>query len=164
MRCLAGVVVIAALFPLTARAQEAGSFSKLDQALKPGQRIVLTDGEGRRVRGRVTALTPSSIAVEGRLFADANVREIRRADPLWNGALIGAGVGAGLALWDYLIDPSEPGNAAIAAVAVGLGAAAGAGIDKLIPGRLLYLSPGTTVRMMPVVSRSDTGVIVAIRF
>ena len=27
--------------------------------------------------------------------------------------LIGASVGAGLALWDYLIDPSEPGNVAV---------------------------------------------------
>ena len=47
------------------------------------------------------------------------------ADPVWNGALIGAGFGTGLAMWDYLIDPSEPGNAAIFTVAIGLGTAIG---------------------------------------
>ena len=67
-----------------------------------------------------------------------------RPDPLTNGALIGAAVGGGLAMVDYLIDPSEPGNAVAFTVAIGLGAAIGAGIDALIKPRragVVSLSP-----------------------
>ena len=99
--------------------------------LKVRQKVVVTDESGQEVKGRVDKLSTASITVDGRTFADAAIREIRLPDPLWNGMLVGAAIGTGFATWDYLIDPSEPGNAAIFTVAIGLGTAIGAGIDAL---------------------------------
>src|SRR4029079_2020075 len=107
--------------------------------------VVVTDDTGRKIRGKVEELSPSSLIVvtkgpSRRTFVESTVTEIRRSDSLVNGALLGAGVGAGLALWDYLIDPSEPGNGVITVVSVGLGTAIGAGIDALVNkgGKVLY--------------------------
>lgn len=91
-----------------------------------------------------------------------------RPDPLWNGMLIGAAVGTGLATWDYLIDPSEPGNAVIFTVAIGLGAAIGAGIDalKTQPGKRGSSPFRRTAAMhvAPVVGRHHKAVLLCIRF
>ena len=82
--------------------------------------------------------------------------------------LIGAAIGTGLATWDYLIDPSEPGNAAIFTVAIGLGAAIGAGIDALRTkgGKLLHASSRqtTAMRVLPLLERNRQGALVCIRF
>jgi hypothetical protein len=128
--------------------------------------VVVTDESGQEVKGRVDQLSTASITVGGRTFADAAVREIRLPDPLWNGMLAGAAVGTGLAVWDYMIDPSEPGNALIFTVAIGLGTAIGAGLDALRGGRLLYASPRqtTAIRVVPLVDSNRRGALVCIRF
>jgi hypothetical protein len=77
-------------------------------------------------------------------------------DSLLNGALIGGAIGAGFAIADYAVDPSEPSNAAITVVAVGLGAAIGAGVDALIH--------KDRVGIMPVVTKRRGEVRVAVRF
>ena len=82
--------------------------------------------------------------------------------------LVGAAIGTGLATWDYVIDPSEPGNAVIFAVAVGLGTAIGAGIDALRAsgGKVLYAPPSQTAatRVLPLLERNRQGALVRIRF
>ena len=60
-----------------------------------------------------------------RTFTEGTVADIRTGDRLWNGALIGAAIATRLAIWDYLIDSSEPGNASVLAAALALGPAAG---------------------------------------
>ena len=98
--------------------------------------------------------------------SESSVAEVRTSDRVWNGALIGAGVGTGLALWDYLIDPSEPGNGPIFAFAIGTGAAIGAGIDAWRGGRVVYRA-GTrtrTIMVVPLAARTRRGVQVAVRF
>jgi hypothetical protein len=145
-RWLGGFTVAVALFPGDARAQTvARSFEELQPILKVGQTVVVTDDSGRQTKGRLTDVSPSALVVstpDTRTFAEGTVAEIRSPDSLSNGVLIGAAIGAGLATWDYLIDPSEPGNAAIFAVAIGLGTAIGAGIDALHKGgKVLYVSP-----------------------
>lgn len=146
-RCwLGGFTVAVALFPGDVRAQTvARSFEELQSILRVGQTVVVTDGSGRQTKGRLTDVSPSALVVstpDTRTFAEGTVAEIRSPDSLSNGVLIGAAFGAGLATWDYLIDPSEPGNAAIFAVAIGLGTAIGAGIDALHKGgKVLYVSP-----------------------
>jgi hypothetical protein len=145
-RWLGGFTVAVALFPGDVRAQTvARSFEELQAILKVGQTVVITDDGGRQTKGRLTDLSPSVLVVSTpntRTFAEGTVAEIRSPDSLSNGVLIGAAIGAGFATWDYLIDPSEPGNAAIFAVAIGLGTAIGAGIDALHKGgKVLYVSP-----------------------
>lgn len=166
----AALVVLASA---PARAQAiATSFDELRRLLEPGRAVVVTDGSGRRTRGTVADVSPTSLVILGpdaRTFADTDVDAIRTApDPVWNGALAGAAVGAGLATWDYLVDPSEPGNAAIFAAAIGLGAAIGAGIDALVNrhGRLLYAPARRQprVRLTPVLSHDRQGALLSINF
>ena len=160
------------LTPGLARAQTvASSFEELRQVLKIGQTVVVTDASGRRTKGKVMDVSPSPPALvvlvpEARTFAEATVSEVRASDSLRNGALIGAGIGTGLALWDYLIDPSEPGNAVIFTVAIGLGTAIGAGIDALIGRRVLYRRGQQTpsVTVSPLAARGRHGVLVSVRF
>lgn len=168
-RRLAGFVAAAALWPAAVRAQAtAQSFDDLPRVLRAGQTVVVTDTTGHRVKGKVDRLSPASITVGGRTLADSSVRELRLPDRLWNGMLTGAAIGTGLAAWDYLIDPSEPGNGAIFTVAIGLGAAIGAGVDAVTArsGRLVYASRRKTapVQVVPVITRQRQGVRVRIRF
>jgi hypothetical protein len=163
-RRIAGLVVAIALLPAVARAQAvARSFEDARRALKVGETVVVTDESGRETKGRVEELTASSLTVGTRIFAEETVTEIRMADSLWNGALIGAAIGAGLAAWDYAIDPSEPGNAAISAIAISAGAAIGAGIDAL-KSRLLYSSSRREVGLSLLVEAKRRGVAVSLRF
>jgi hypothetical protein len=163
------LAVLAILAPSPGPAQTvASSFEELRQVLKKGQTVVVTDASGQRTKGKVADLSPSSLVVlirEARTFTEGTVTEIRTIDSVWNGALIGAAIGTGLATWDYLIDPSEPGNAAVFTVAIGLGTAVGAGIDALV-NRLLYRSPRQTRRLMfsPVVEKDRKGALVSVRF
>lgn len=166
------VAVFAVLAPSAARAQTiASSFEELRQVLKKGQAVVVTSASGQQVRGKVGDLSASSLTVlipDARTFGEGAVAEVRRPNSWKKGALIGAGVGAGLAIWDYSIDPSEPGNAAITAVAVGLGTAIGAGLDALVGkgGTLLYRPRQRTVSLAisPLARRDRQGVVMSVRF
>jgi len=166
------LAVFAILAPSPALAQTvANSFEELRQVLKKGQTVVVTDASGQRTKGKVADVSPSSLVIfipEARTFAEGTVTEIRATDPLSNGALIGAAIGMGLAMWDYLIDPSEPGNAAVFTVAIGLGTAVGTAIDALVNrgGKILYGSPRQTRRLMisPVLGKDRQGVLVSVRF
>ena len=165
---LGGFIFAAALLPGTARAQTAHTFEELHRILQVRQTVVVTDVSGQEAKGRIDQLSTASITVGGRTFTDAAIRAIRLPDPLWNGMLVGAAIGTGLATWDYVIDPSEPGNAVIFAVAVGLGTAIGAGIDalRIKGGRLLYASPRQTaaMRVLPLLEQNRQGALVRIRF
>jgi hypothetical protein len=181
---LAGLILALVVLPSGAGAQTPGPHDGRDwleiEALAPGTRIVvtLTTGEKRVGDFRLATADGLTIAVRstnGRQHAReetvpasliATVTTAR--DTAWNGAIIGAGIGAALASWDYLIDPSEPDNAAIFTVAIGLGTAIGAGIDALVnkDGKLLYTSPRqtATVTVLPFLRKNQHGVIVSIRF
>ena len=161
------------LAPNPAPAQPvATSFEELRQVLKPGQTVLVIDASGHRTRGRVAELPPSPsslvlLAAKPRTFAEGTVTEIQATDSLLNGALIGGGIGMALATWDYLIDPSEPGNAAIFAVAIAGGTAIGVGIDRAIAGgRVLYRSRQQrhSLRISPFAHRNCQGVLVSVRF
>ena len=138
-----------------ARAQTvSNSFEDLRQSLKKGQTVIVTDTSGRRTKEKWRA----------RILTEDTVREIRVIGPLWNGMLIGAAVGTGLAMWDYLIDPSEPGNGIIFTVAIGLRTAIGAGIDALVDrgGKIVYTSRRFTIS--PIVGKDRQGALVTVRF
>jgi hypothetical protein len=160
--CLALTIALA---PGMARAQApADSFETLQLKVQPGQPVVVTDTMGRQAKGRLEKLSPSSLMVAGRTFTEPTVRQIRLRDPLWNGALIGAAIGTSLAVWDYTIDPSEPGNAAIFAVAVTVGTAAGAGLDALRSGRVIYAARRPRVVVRPLLEKGRRGALIAVRF
>lgn len=164
-----GGMALAGVFVTTGASAQpiARSFEDLPRTLKVGQTVFVTDATGRQTKGKIANLSASTLVVltpETRTFADGAVTEIRTVDPLWNGALIGVGVGIGLAIWDYLIDPSEPGNAAIFTAGIGLGAAIGSGIDALVrrPGKTVYLA--RRVRVSPLLGHARQGVRLSVRF
>jgi hypothetical protein len=167
------VAVFVSLVPSPAPAQTvATTFEELRQVVKNGQTIVVTDTNGQRTKGKVrnVAVSPPSLVVlvpEARTMAEGTVAEIRTTDSLRNGGIIGGGVGLGLAMWDYLIDPSEPGNAAIFSVAIGLGTVIGVVIDSLAGGaKVLYRSRQQPRRLTlsPFAAQHRQGVLISVRF
>jgi hypothetical protein len=164
------VFVVLAKSPAPAQTVS-NSFEELRQVLRKGQTVVVTDATGQRTKGKVTDVSPSSLVVltpAARTFTERTVSEIRVTDRVWNGALIGAAIGTGFAMWDYLIDPSEPGNAVVFTVGIGLGSAVGAGIDALVNrgGKLLYASPRPIPRVTisPVIGKNRQRALVSVRF
>ena len=167
------VFVVLLSGPAGARAQTpAASFADLLAILKHGQAVVVTDTTGQRIKGKLrdVSSSPPSLVFAGpvpRTILDSSIVEVRTTEGVLSGALIGAGIGAGLALWDYAIDPSEPGNGIIFAVSIGLGTAIGAGIDALRDGgRVVYRAgaPKHSVTLAPIAQRSRRGVQVSVRF
>ena len=95
-------------------------------------------------------------------------RTVRQSDPLWNGALIGAGVAiaGGLLLctttepWENCRDDVGP-MLRIGAV----GAAIGAGIDALIRKRTTIAGPGSSeLYAAPIIGRGTGGMRMSVRF
>jgi hypothetical protein len=93
-----GGLMFAVVFPSTAQAQiVARSFDELQQILKVDETIVITDESGRQTKGKVAGVSAASLTIltpEKQIFLERGVAQISRTDSLWNGALIGAGVGA----------------------------------------------------------------------
>ena len=151
-RQLAGFILALTVLPGGARAQTVDPHGwPRVVALAPGTRIVVTLNTGEKRVGDCQRATADGVTIVRPKEGQQPAREetlpmsliasvATATDPLSNGALIGAGIGTGLATWDYLIDPSEPGNAAVFIAAIGLGTAIGAGIDALVNrgGKVLY--------------------------
>jgi len=146
------VVLLAALFPVIAEAQEAShSWPGLAQSGLSGLKVYVLEDSGKETSGRLLSLTPDSmdLLVDGtqRHFEAAYVRRIQKqGDSLRNGALIGALVGLGMGVLGAIMsDCSEaaencPGTrTALVLISTGVSAAIGTGIDALIVGRtVLY--------------------------
>lgn len=98
-------VVLAGVAP-SARAQSriAGSLEQFSRVTALGSDITLIDHEGGEFSGFITALTSRELTmfVDGapRVFGEREILRIheRRNDSLFNGALLGFGIGAGSAL------------------------------------------------------------------
>ncbi len=101
---LVSILVVCLAVPLTAFAQGiATSYRELTLLVRPGDTVTITDTSGQRVSGKITDLSPSSLAlmVDGqpREWRESDVATVtrREADSLFNGALIGLAAGAGTA-------------------------------------------------------------------
>ena len=161
----------------------AGSLSELQQAIKPGQKIVVTDTSGRELRGTLAQISADRIALAlpgGQVeIGESQMAQVQRVgDPLWNGALIGAGAGFGMGLLSMarcnagLVCGAAAGPVILVESAVGAGL--GVAIDAMHSGRkLVYLNrdaAGTSWRsrpaltVSPVFGKSRQGVMVALRF
>ena len=180
----AAVMLVTALtaVPLLAMAQEpVRDFAQLNTRLRPGDTVWVTDAQGREVKGSILSLAADALTLEGRArtFGAPDVRsiQVRRADSLGNGALIGLGVGGGLALTACLIaasddDGNKAGCAAAALFYAGIGSGIGVGIDALIPGKKLvaYRAPGSTAQpharlsIAPLVTPRAKGAVLSFAF
>jgi hypothetical protein len=166
-RSFRGLMAAVGLFPTTVGAQTvAQSFDELQRMLKVDQTVFVTDETGRLTKGKVADLSASSLtllAPAKRIFGEGTVTRINRADAVWNGALIGLGVGAIPGAWLGTVYCDEcqhrTGPVLIGVLLFsGIGAAIGAGIDVSADkvGRLVYRS-----RQRPAQSQQRTGVLVS---
>lgn len=149
----------------------------LDGVLVPGRTVWITDSAGREEEMRVVGVsgevvTATAAGGEVRSVRQGDVRRVtvRESDPLWNGALIGAGVAvaSGLLLcrasepWRNCRDDVGP------MVRIGaIGAGIGIGIDALIRGRRTVYDAapaGARIDAAPVIARGTAGLRVAVTF
>lgn len=89
------------------------AFNALQGFLAPGVEVIVTDEAGDKTRGWVSSISDEQMAVffeeraafsrrpAERIFAADSIARIDAPDSTWNGALIGAVVGVGLALAIY---------------------------------------------------------------
>jgi hypothetical protein len=175
-------LVLGLSLPISASAQElAGSFDQLRVLVKPGDTVRVTDGTGEDVRGTITNLTPSSIALRSggatRTFLETDITAIhqRRNDSLANGAKWGFVIGAGLGVLGgiAIAREYESGGGVSFIPILGLvygsiGAGAGAGIDAMSPSeQAIYarrgapskagVRPGLTLRRSGVLASVSVG-------
>jgi hypothetical protein len=169
--------------PALAAAQEAvKSFDQLNTRLKPGDKIWVTDAQGREIEGRITSIEAATLAIYAggrRTLRADEVRLVRdrRHDSLAQGAWIGAATGlAAAAALSYAICSSEEctagGIAVVAGVITAAGAGVGVAVDAAIPGpkRVVYQAPsaGTAshsgISIVPVLTPRAKGVAVSFSF
>lgn len=179
---LASVLVGLALLPGVGLAQTpgaAGSFGDLPRSVKAGQIVIVTDGAGRDTRGKVVEASDSSLVILTRdqnrqwttreTFAPSAVREVKRTGPIWDGALIGFGVGLAPVLV-VMVGNREHGCFVCGELALmtgGIGAGIGLGIDAAFGPKRVYRSPGSRragVTISPVIGRDRKGAVLALRF
>ena len=156
------------------------SFEQLQVLVRPGDTVHVTDFAGNVNKGKVTALTNSSLklTVDGapRDLTQADVFEIKqwRRDSLGNGALIGGGVAFGIGVAGLIIFCNEF-NCGADEVAAGLlmygaiGAGIGVCIDALIPTKQVVFqnrnrNSSLRIRFQPLIGRSHKGVLVSLSF
>jgi hypothetical protein len=140
--------------------QPVSNVADLWTRLRSGDTVYVTEATGQETTGVFAKASDAfvTVMVDGALrdIPSADIREIaKRGDRLWNGFLIGAGVGAtiGAVAFSSCDDIYEGECDHPAAAAVGLGlfyGGVGALIDHFVKGRtVVYRVPGTTARMRP---------------
>ena len=161
------------IFPALAFGQTPASdapFEPVQGRLRVGQVAEVVDNSGLTVRGKVLEISSSKLVLTGgtgtRSFTGEDVTVIRRAGPIWDGAIKGAIIGA--APW-ILFATNCNGCEGLwtgAASTAAMGAAIGVGIDALFGPRTVYRAspPSRTVRFVPTLSRERKGVRAAISF
>ncbi|MGH9146445.1 MAG: hypothetical protein ACRD1Q_07030 [Vicinamibacterales bacterium] len=170
------------------------SFEQLQALVKPGDTVDITDTTGRRTRGTLGELSASSLEllarktgadgrenlVRDRQLFERDVQQIQlvRRDSLWNGTLIGFAPGAAIGMFIlfvgagcdcYTVESRAPIALSTMLFAGGIGALIGGTVDASIVKRTtvyfrLPQSRSAGLHMSPMLSKSGTGVKLAVRF
>jgi len=176
------------LMPLEARAQAvAASFDQLQQVLRQGDTLDITDRHGTRIEGRVVDLSDSALELQLNPGADsrqpgtvnrrlteqdvAGVQVVHR-DSVLNGTIIGLGAAAfpGIVLIEYGRQATRDGYSTGAgistagAILIGAGAGIGALVDAGLHRRTTVFQttePRSHVSVFPLLSPTAAGVRVA---
>jgi hypothetical protein len=170
-RRLGGLLLALVLFPGVAHAQLPPRFpDQLGEKLKAGQTAVVADSRGLQIVGKVAELSSTSLVIVTReagrnVFAASDVMTIKRAGPIWDGAIKGATVG-GLLPTVFLQSCYHCVGPSFFMATAGIGAAIGLGIDAAFGPKTVYRSDQQTRRIAiaPVVGTDRRGVLASIRF
>ena len=171
------------------RAQESGSTpaaasaqtdaAEIRRRVKDGQKIFIVDDQGRELKGRIAELRADALTLlvdrhRTDVPYDRIVRIDRPRDGVWEGALIGLGIGAGLGLIGALAAATDdsgwgsPNPADVARIAPlvfgGIGAGIGLGLDAAIRHETnLYQRQGATrISLSPALGRSRGSVAILV--
>ena len=177
---VAGAALLLSLLVRAGEAQElAGSFEQLRVLVKPGDTVSVLDRAGQEVRGTISELSSSALALtvagNRRRFLEGDIDAIRKRGPdsLANGAKWGLAAGAGLGLLAGISIAAEYGEGGgvyipLLALTYGaMGAGAGAGIDALVSSdRVIFARRGTVSKLTvgPMLSRGRSGFLASLRF
>jgi hypothetical protein len=174
----AGIGVSVPIRPFPKAPAQATVFPAGFYSVHTGQKVWVTTSDGQVRMGEVAALSANTITLRHRdgqtQLAAADVRRIDGVDSIKDGAWIGAGVGAGVALVTgvlaYAVDGGDGGEAfafglAWGGIGFGMGAMAGAVIDGCHEGRrVLYDGRKSTISLAPIVTNKGAGVGATIRW
>jgi hypothetical protein len=178
-----GWILTLALPGIAAAQSPPGGFDTLDRQLAPGQQVIVTEADGRRrLKGRLldlddarlTLLVDEGFDERSVTVSAANVSTVRRNDSLLNGFLIGLGIGLGSGeMWVHSVCGRRGYDEECRAIATPIGWAAFGGggavigtlVDKFTT-RLVYRATDgrATLRVQPVVGRTQQGVRVSLSF
>ncbi len=160
---------------------------RIRQRVKEGQKVRITDDQGREWHGRIGALAPDSLVLVTKDQQEKNVPyptilSIQRPpDTLVNGALIGLASGAALGFLAVITEENaecEPGvffscgeptagaYVAVPLVLGGLGTAIGVGIDALVrrDANLFHRSGNARVTLAPALGRGVRALTVSMQW
>lgn len=158
----------------------------LRKRVKEGQKVRITDDQGREWHGRIETLTPDSLVL---LTKDRQRHDIRYAtivgidrphDTLANGALIGLVSGAAFGMFAVIAeenascepaaffscgDPTAAAYVVFPALTGAIGAGVGVGIDALIRrDPTLFRRGGSRVTLAPSLGRGVRGLSLSVRW
>lgn len=156
------------------------TFTGMGERVPGGTTVYVTSADGKDVQGKLGTVSVSSMTVllrdgSTRDFGEAEVTGVRVRDPLWNGMLIGAGVGGFFTA--VLNDAScvEPyaspdcikvSRGAGIAIGTAIGAALGTGFDLLHRRRVFRGTKSggkAALFIAPVVTRERLAMVVGCR-
>jgi hypothetical protein len=182
MRILTAMVLFAVLLPVPSTSAQgvARTFDQLSVLVPAGDQVRVIDAAGAEARGSLSRLSADSLEIltaQGpRTWGPADVQRVRHrySDPVKNGVLIGAGVGAGFAAIAYAAacDDCESEDAGWIALGIGIYSGVGAGIGALVDvvhkaTRTVYERPaaaGPSIVVAPVLGRTRRGLAAGLRF
>ena len=177
---LHGTMVIALLAPAAAAAQPVSDARHA--TVSQGDRVRVTDESGRTITARVAAISDSGLTLQdgserAEIPYGAIVKIDRPRDRIWDGALGGFAIGAGIGLIGIAAEEKDtscqpeawfcgasfgPPASAVVLMLGGIGAGIGAGVDALIGGKKTLYERGRQVRIAPVVGRGGAGARVTV--
>ena len=175
---VAGCLTVAVLLPAAPAAAQ-GTFGNLPDKIHRGQKVIVVDAQGAVTEGTVEDITGSTLVVNyfrGRIkdpslqttrtFTPDDVRRVKKPSHLWDGAIKGAIVGLIPALINIGADCYDCMEGPFTLFTVGVGAAAGVGIDALSGPKTIFRRDATASRVgvAPMVGGGRKGIVAAYRF
>ena len=171
MTMMQGTVVGLAMVVLPPAAAAQNVATSLDELtnsgrLRSGDRVYVTDAEGRRIRGDIIDLSSDAVSLtDGRAtwtLTDTEVSRIERADSLKNGMWIGGGLTfAGAIAWCHLVESRGSGYCYSTfytlPISLGLGVGLSALFDANRREKLYEVSGSPDVRLAPVLTQGGAG-------
>lgn len=177
LTCTTVLLVLVVGVPTTGAQEVAHSLDQLSPLVRVGDRVIVTDQQGRETQGTIAEISSASLGliVSGTRtdFSEADLDTVGRRDSRWNGTLLGLAVGATIGIWfekgladEYGRDDISYGSVVVPFA--GLGAGIGFAVDAMIKGRrIIYTRAGSSTRnatVAPVWNIRRKGIFVSLQF